>query len=207
MIQFTFNDKEYGMIDNWDEMNLNTYIRFMKIQQRNEKVPMGDDLLASASIEALCNEPVGEFDDIEYGLACELTKEFKFLSEIPVSDVRQWEIDGVIYRCHTNLDDISLSDRSDIGHYQIQIKDELDIVPKIASILIRPATKCVSDLGVEYWKLSTRKQVDMVKLEEIVSRSIKISDIYGVCSFFLSGMEESKKNTKDYSLKRVIKSL
>lgn len=199
MTNFFIDGIEYHLIDCWEEMTLDVFLRITKILENHSKSPLDDETLTTGLIEALSRQGIGQLDDISLKLALELEPKILFAidhTKIVPSGKTEWDIDGVIYSYYTDTNDYNLSDVSDIKQYMTIAPDKSDYLAKIASVLIRPFTKITSEAGITYNKLIKRSKIDMNHIENMVCTRIPVGDVIEVLNFFLTGMLKPQTSLK-----------
>lgn len=192
MIQFESNDKKYNLPTGWEEVTLNTFIRFCKIQEAQALIELPEEMLITALLEALCNVPQGEFEEMSFGQLITLSNEVKNFNEenfkkLPLTN-NVWIIDGVTYTYHKDPNNYSVGEVADIRQIEAAKKNNYDWLLKIAAIVIRPATLVISEAGVEHYKLIKRSAVDTPKLESVVG-NMKAYEVMSIINFFLTGLK------------------
>lgn len=188
MISFQIENKEYSLPTKWEEVSFKTFIRVSKIQDANQVIPQPEEMLLTSLLEAFCDVPAGTFDEMSYEQLLALSPELKsFQEELPKTVNTSWEIDGQIYSYNKNPFDYKVGEVADIRQIEATKTNNYDWLIKVAAIMIRPATRCVSDAGTEYYKLVKRNMVDTAKIEEVVA-NMGAYEVMTVINFFLSGL-------------------
>lgn len=213
MIQFEFQSKEYMMTTTWDEMTLGQFIRVNKIQESHAIVKYVDEILVQYMCEALCNVEIGTFDELNFGQAQALAPYIvKLVEEAENFNKRDFsigndyfELDGAIYSYHKDANQYTIGEVSDIKTYISNKKNEWDYLADIATVMIRPATKMISEAGNEYWKLCRMEQSDFEPNRDKIMR-LNLKDVTMVLRFFLNGLNEQKMDTQNYLKIREVQS-
>ncbi len=148
-------------------------------------------MLITALLEALCNVPQGEFEEMSFGQLVTLSNEIKNFSEdnfkkLPLTN-NVWIIDGVTYTYHKDPNNYSVAEVAAIRQIEAGKKNNYDWLLKIAAIMIRPATLVISEAGVEHYKLIKRSTVDTAKIESVVG-NMKAYEVMSIINFFLIGL-------------------
>jgi len=205
MIKFNFEGTDYNMTTNWGELTLGKFIEISKIQQKNTLLPLGEEMLSQQLIEALCGVDYGTFDEMNYGQASEIyphlvifiESQSEFNNKIATTGADSWDIDGTIYSYRKDPYQYTLGEVSDIKTYTANKTNDWDYIADVASVIIRPATKQVTEAGTEYFKLVKLHPIDLPKNREVVLK-FKLTDVTRVVNFFLSGLISQNKDMKSY---------
>lgn len=188
MLQFNHENKEYHLPQDWKEVSFRTFIRVSKIRETNEVIPLPDEMLLTALLEAFCDVPAGEFDDLIYEQLITLSAELQHFNEAPPKTENTiWDIDGTIYSYHKNPYQYTAGEVSDIRQIEAQKGNNYDYLIKIAAIMIRPAVMSISEAGNSYYKLIKRHSADTEQREAVIS-NMKAYEVMTVIGFFLNGL-------------------
>jgi hypothetical protein len=206
MITFEYDNKEYKLVTNWDEVTLQQFINFCRIQEKNSIIPLGEEMLQQQLLESLCGAEIGEFDEMNYGQANTLTPYLhQFIEGADAFNNRDftfgidsWNINGIEYAYYKSPNDYNLGEVSDIKTYTSNKKNEYDYLADISSIMIRPAIKKVSPAGKEYYQLTKRNSIDVEHNKKVVL-NLPLKDVTRVINFFFVGLVNLMSGTKDYT--------
>lgn len=188
MIKFSLEGKEYSLPTKWEEVSFKTFIRVNKIQDTNQVLPLPEEMLLTALLEAFCDVPEGSFDEMSYDQLLALSPELNnFQQDLPTTVATTWEIDGQIYSYRRDPYQYKVNEVADIRQIEATKTNNYDWLIKIAAIMIRPANKVISEAGVEHYQLIKRNMVDMAKIEEVVA-NMKAFEVMTVITFFLNGL-------------------
>lgn len=184
MRQFTLNNKEYNLIENWDELMLKQYIHFAKLEKQ-KSVIIGE-LYLIRLFEILCGADENELDDLDMKTYRELEVTSNFLLENPILNKNCHIIlDGKDYWFERNLNEnLTLGAYASARTLIENTPDELDVMSKLIAILLRPATK-IDDK----WKQEKFNAANLERDSKFLEDNLKAIDIIEHLNFFLSGKE------------------
>jgi hypothetical protein len=193
-MRFKFEEAEYNMTTNWSDMTMRQFIDLNKIQEKQKVLAMSDDILTQQLIEVLAKVDIGVFDEMSYGQLCELApplvelmNSLNSLNAVNITPPLYFEVGGINYSYKQNAFDYNVGEVSDIKTMITNKKNEWDYLADIASVMIRPATKEVTEGGTEYWKLIKRNPLDFESNKRVIL-SMKLVDVIPVINFFLNGL-------------------
>jgi hypothetical protein len=209
MIQFEFNNKEYLMADNANELSLYQVIEIFKLEERTKKFSIGEEMHAIQALDIL-TKTTDEFLEISYNKLVNLIpyirEVFDGLNNLNIPTITQqktWTIDGKLFS-HRFNEDIPMGEVVDIKELYSNKVNDWDYFYDISSIIIKPAIECLSEAGNKYLKLIGDK-VDYNSNKELISKNIKYVDIVATANFFLNGLPKSISNSKDsLKIKKVV---
>jgi hypothetical protein len=109
------------------------------------------------------------------------------LNAVNITPPLYFEVGGINYSYKQNAFDYNVGEVSDIKTMITNKKNDWDYLADIASVMIRPATKEVTEGGTEYWKLIKRNPLDFESNKRVIL-SMKLVDVIPVINFFLNGL-------------------
>lgn len=186
MIQFKIEDKEFNLIDSWDEFKLDKYIQFAKLEKTKELYP-SDDLYMIKLFEILSGAGDGELDELDMKTYRELEQSgLVFLSNLPpLSEEQHIVIDGEDYWFERDISSkLTLGAYASVRTLIDSSDDLLNVFSKIVAILLRKAT-----LVDGVWK---QEKFDASKIDEqalFLESRLRAIDIMGHTNFFLGGKQ------------------
>jgi hypothetical protein len=193
-MRFKFEEAEYNMTTNWSDMTMRQFIDLNKIQEKQKVLAMSDDILTQQLVEVLAKVDIGAFDEMSYGQLCELApplvelmNSLNSLNAVNITPPLYFEVGGINYSYKQNAFDYNVGEVSDIKTMITNKKNDWDYLADIASVMIRPATKEVTEGGTEYWKLIKRNPLDFESNKRVIL-SMKLVDVIPVINFFLNGL-------------------
>lgn len=194
MIGFKYEGVDYNMTTSWLDMTMKQFIDINKIQEKQQVLAMSDDILTQQLVEVLSKVDIGSFDDMSYGQLCELApplvelmSSLNSLNAVNITPPSHFVVGGINYSYKQNSFDYNVGEVSDIKTMITNKKNEWDYLADIAAIMIRPATKEVTEGGTEYWKLIKRNPLDFESNKRVIL-SMKLVDVIPVINFFLNGL-------------------
>jgi hypothetical protein len=193
-MRFKYEEVEYEMTNSWTEMTMKQFIDLNKIQEKQKVLAMSDDILTQQLVEVLAKVDIGVFDEMSYGQLCELApplvelmNSLNSLNAVNITPPLYFEVGGINYSYKQNAFDYNVGEVSDIKTMITNKKNDWDYLADIASVMIRPATKEVTEGGTEYWKLIKRNPLDFESNKRVIL-SMKLVDVIPVINFFLNGL-------------------
>jgi hypothetical protein len=192
MINFQIEEKEFSMIDSYTEMKLGHLIQISKIKKTNDESDL-QPIVEMIAILSGC-EPQ-DLDEMSLTLLNELTPKLAFLQEeIPTSNENPIVINGIDYIMKENMNDLTMSEYSSIKILQERYPDsQMDQLPYILAILIRPGTKTIkNETGKVKWKQEKFNSEDLEDRVEIFKKELDVKYISGVTSFFFHTKSSSQ---------------
>lgn len=202
-MKYNYEGKELNIYDNWDQVSFKNFIRITKLVESNQKKQYGEELLAILLLEALSNVEEGFLLDITWGQLTDLIPYVNNLmdkySNIDVENIvipKSWIIDGIEYSYHISPNDYKAGEVADIKTYIQQQENRVDYLADIAAVMIRPATKVITDAGVEMFKLTKNNPEDhSINKKRILE--LPFNQVNKVMSFFLFGLMTSTTNMEN----------
>ena len=192
MINFQIEEKEFQMIDSYHEMKLEHLIQISKIKKTNDESDL-QPVVEMIAVLAGC-EPQ-DLDEMSLALLNELTPKLAFLQEeIPTSNENPIVINGIDYIMKENMNDLTMAEYSSIKILQEKFPDsQMDQLPYILAILIRPGTKTIkNETGKVKWKQDKFNSEDLEDRVEIFKKELDVKYISGVTGFFLNMKNNSQ---------------
>lgn len=192
MKQFKVGDKEYNLINSWEDMKVSDYIKFFKFQN-SQKDREADDIYLIEVVEILsnCDEilevPINEMKD--------LIAETEFLLKTP--ELKQSEIiehEGKTYKC-IDLNTIKAGEYISIKTLMSDYKTIIEGLPSLLSVIVRPAEKVVDKEGNETWIVEKFNSSTVGERAEMFL-NFKLIDVFHWSNFFLTGNLESLQTLK-----------
>jgi len=179
---FKLNNVEYNLITSWDELMLDSYIKFAKLEKNKEFLIPELHLLRLLEILSGCNE--GDLDELSMTQYSELQADIEFLSEPPIERNEQHiVIDGIDYWFERGFNEnISIGAYVSARTLIENTPDELEVISKIIAILLRKAT-----LVDGVWKQVKFDPSKIYTDAEFLEKRLKAVDIIGHLNFFLNG--------------------
>lgn len=210
MVEFNHEGRYYKLTTDWSEMTLKQFINLNKIQDKNKVLKMPDEIITLQLVECLSDAELGEFDEMSYGQLNELAENLaKLLYQINTYDPTSTKpsaffvVNGTNYSYRLNPNEYTVGEIADIKTFIQNKANEWDYIADIAAVMIRPATKQVTEGNKEYWKLIKRNPLDFENNKQVIL-GMKLSDVIQVVNFFLSGLMKSIEGTSDYSETKVV---
>lgn len=205
MITFYFENKEYKMMTEWEELSVNQYLNIMKVYQKDKVISLGEEMLCQQLIEVLTDSEFGTFDEITMELLLELMPKISSLSSTidefnnKTSKIPDyWIIDDIIYSHRKRYEDCTVGEITDIKTYIGDKQYIWEYLLDVASILIRPAKLQETPAGESYYKLEKRHPFDHEINKSRVGK-LKFIEIKGYIDFFLSGWFKRMLITNDFT--------
>ncbi len=219
MKQVKIGNKEFNIIDSWDELLLWQYIEYAKLNIPSE--PTTEYLNSYEAfennirvIEILCGLEQDGCDSMT-------DKEFNELQNMVIDKINTlpvidkslvlkpyFELNGITYVTQNlqSLNEVSLGEKASISMLQKKhIGSELDFIPIMTAILIRPGKLVKNEeTGKEEWEIEVFNKRDVKNLEhraDLFRKYAKASDTIPVYNFFLSGIAQSTNNSPNFSQK------
>ena len=179
---FKVNGNEYNLVDSWDELMLDSYIKFAKLEKDKEFLIPESHLLRLLEILSGCNE--GDLDDLSLTQYTELQNSIEFLSEAPADRTEQHiVIDGMDYWFERGFNEnISIGAYVSARTLIENAADELDVISKLIAILLRKATFVDGK-----WKQEKFDPSKIYSDAEVLEKRLRAVDIIGHLNFFLNG--------------------
>jgi hypothetical protein len=203
MITLTINNKDYDIVDSYEEITLGQYIDIIRINQQLSDESFKKDL-EIVSILLNDKEKINEFKDILYNeISFEdynnLLTWFTWVSEHEVIDkiksIKPKEyivIDGEKYNVISKFNNMSLGE---ISSFETLLQDQKDKheLEQAFIFLLRPME------GDKPVKVS----MDVIDKVRSLKYKVKLIDIFSTISFFLSGGTSSTtENSPRFSIQK-----
>ena len=165
----------FNIPKSWDELNLGSYIKVMKVLKSKEKIHEIEKIIRILnSITDIPKRDLYGLDAKSIGkLGVHLTA---FLESVPTQELKHFiEIEGVEYGFHPKLVDMSLGEFVDLETYVENLEDNLHL---ILSILYRPVTAKKKDkYRIEEYKPNRERA-------ELFKKHLTVGDFNGASVFF-----------------------
>ena len=201
-MKHVIGNKEYNIIDSWDELTLGQYIEYVKVETTTFDTVEEKNIRV---IEILCGLVLDGLDNLTYLEYNELqTLMIEKINSLPSLDIyiaksfdKTFEINGITYVTQTpeTLNDVTLGEKISISTLQsAHTGHVLDFVTTLSAILIRPG-KLVKDIetNIEVYEIEPFNKRDIKNMEyrkELFLKEAKAKDIIPVYNFFLSGIKQ-----------------
>lgn len=151
MYNFKLNDNEYTLPNSWEELNFETALKLMKLQE-NKSLYEHDEFFVIAMIETLLGIEPGDLDDMTIPQLNDISNELLFISDAPkLRFIQHINFNGEDYAFPYDFNAIKVGEYISIKTLQ-QDKGLLDYLPSVAAILVRKATKSkLEESDKEVW--------------------------------------------------------
>lgn len=205
MITFEFEGTEYQMMTEWDELTVVQYLNLMKVYQKNQIIPLGEEMLCQQLIEVLTGVDIGHFDEISVELLLDLMPKIANLSSTldtfsekkwPTPDF--WEIDGIIYSYRKRYEECNAGEITDIKTFIGGKQYIWEYMLDVAAVLIRPAQRYTTPAGEILYKLEKRVASDH-EINKTRVGNLRFVEIKSYVDFFLSGWFRLILTTNGYT--------
>lgn len=192
MLKFEINGKEYSMVNNYQEMNLDKLMRFNALTKPKDENDL-ESFLGIISI--LCDSEPSELEDMNLTLLNELIENIGFLNgDIPKIEDDIVNIDGIDYILNKDMSKITMGEYSSIKMIQessaLSGGSDWSYVPKMLAILVRPGKKMIhNETGKERWMQDKLDVEDLEYRSELFRRKLMVPAVMSTVNFFL-GMKK-----------------
>lgn len=186
MIKFTIEDKEYQMIDSYDEMKLGHLVKISGIKKTEDPADLDPVLDMIAILSGVEKE---ELEDMTLTMLNELASQLVFLNEeMPRSNENPIQINGIDYVMKEDMNELTMGEYSSIKILQDRFPDsQMQQMPWILAILVRPGTKTIkNETGKVKWKQEKFNSDDLEDRVNIFMEHLPVKFIGQVTSFFLT---------------------
>ena len=199
-MEIQFGEKIYENVpESYDDMSLGKFMDIMKLQTKQKDYESVNlfmvDLLAVI---------IGCDRDLILSISYEdlgiLTESFTWLNEEPEKkDVKFLEIDGKIY-VPKKTNQITLGEQISIETFLKKDLTNSDNYHYVMAILLRPGKK----VGDDYIIDNLENDIDKItERAEMFKDKLMINDIFGIISFFSTGVSGSSiKNSGRFSIRK-----
>lgn len=190
-----------NMPDSWDDLTLKQYIEYERIsplikQEKEGEYTAGNllNVLKLAEVITGCTEEeidsllISEMNDLS-------TKISEFILGIKpnLSTTNHLNIDGVDYVIK-DVNELDNGEYITLNILKEQHKDQLVLLPKLLSVLIRPGEKKIDkETGEEYWDIEKFNRRDMLNMDyraNLFLNKAKARDMVPALNFFLTMNEK-----------------
>jgi hypothetical protein len=195
MKQFKIREKEYQMPTNWNEVDLNIYVKLSELEETKANFGIPELYLLKV-LEVLCNVEDGELDELTLDMVNDLVGLVSFVQEEPVwSNVNHLTIEETEYVFPDDLNKLTMGEYISIKTLQ-ESNTTAGIIPYILAIILRPGSKIVDpETGKEKWIQEKFSTTNLEWRKELFLKQ-PVFNLLGPVSFFLSGSGISTTNTK-----------
>lgn len=193
MKAFKIGEKEVNLTTEWNELTLWQYLQFAKCQ-RDKDIFEFEELFMLKIFEILSSVEDGGLDEMPVEEIGELAKLIEPLMTTPTwnTSAKSMDIDGVTYILNPDQSKRTMGEYVSIKMIQSKYKDEVDIVPRVLSIIIRPGKVVLNEeTKKEEYIIDKFKPEDIEGRTDIFLNKAKAVDIIGYLSFFLTGNQLS----------------
>lgn len=186
-----------------EELNLETYLEFMKIAKDIKgDGSFNDELLTLKLLEILLNKTEEEIDAIDMtdmrilaeGLKPLLTQAATF-DDTPKREV---EIEGVVYVAK-DFNKLDNGEYISLNLLRERFTTSYDVIPYLLAVLVRPGKKDYDfEKKEERWIIEDFNRRDVENLEwraNLFLKKAKAVDLMPIATFFLAGKEKSETTT------------
>lgn len=199
MKRFEVNGKEYGVCDSWDDVTLEKWIEFFQFQESHEGREI-DDIYMIELFELMsdCDCVL----DMEMTQLNELVNSVTFLTETPkLSDSKSIIIDGKLYGS-VDFNKMTAGEYISIKTLMGSEKNVILGIPKLLSIIVRPAEEIVNEETGEKRLKIEKFSVENLEWRAEKFKSVKVVDVLHWVNFFLTGKNQSSTITKPSTQKK-----
>lgn len=202
MKQFEFEGKTYNLCNSWEDMTLQRYINFF-LYQDSKKEGIMDELYLMEIIEILSDCDV--LMEVPMETLKSLISEINFLSTTPkLTKGDVIHIDAQLYKC-VNLNELTAGEYISIKMLMGDEKTVLQGLPKLLSIIVRPAEEFIDkETGKKRYKIE-KFAVDNLDWRAEKFLSLRIVDVLHWTTFFLTGKKQSLQTSQRSTNQKVIK--
>jgi hypothetical protein len=186
MIKFTIEDREFSMIDSYEEMKLGNLVSISGIKKTDDESDL-TPVVEMIAILAECS--TSDLDEMSLALLNELTPKLAFLqTEIPVSNENPISINGIDYIMKEDMNSLTMGEYSSIKILQEKFPDsQMDQLPYILAVLIRPGEKTIkNETGKVKWKQEKFNSEDLEDRVELFKKELPVKYVSGITGFFLN---------------------
>jgi len=186
MYSFKIEEKEFNIPTDWTELTLERYIDIVKLEQTKENYFIAE-LYLLKMIECLAGAEDGELDALMIEEVEKISKEIGFISETPEwPNTRFINIDGIDYVFSPDLNKLTMGEYISIKTFQENIKEEIDTIPYLLTIILRPGKKEVDESGNEKW-VQNRFDANTIEDRKALFMKQPVFNLLGPITFFLNG--------------------
>lgn len=199
-MEIQFGEKVYDNVpETYDEMSLGKFMDVMKLQNK-QKDYENPTMFMVDLIAAIIGCDSDVILSLNHSDLETLTEAFTWLNKEPEKrNVEYLEIDGNIYVPKKN-NQITLGEQISIETFLKKDLTNIDNYHYVMAILLRPGKK----VGDEYVINPLENDIDKInKRAELFKEKLMINDIFGIISFFSTGVSgSSTKNSGAFSIRR-----
>jgi len=188
MVKFNYENEEISIPNNWNEMNLGTYIRFSTYKQSADYDPDYEGIML---LDILAQKPNGYFDDLPLGELTKIFKDNKFnFDEKKLNILTGYRsiitVNGETYSYPKTMNDVTTSEYITIKNLCKNLNEPNDLL-KVVPILLRKCVEVTDDLGNKKIK---REKLDTSKIDEnynLFKEHVYITDVIASLKVFTNG--------------------
>jgi hypothetical protein len=189
MYKFELNNKEYNIPNCWEDMTLGDYIRIMKLEEKKDDY-LVPELYLIKMIETLTNISNDELDDMDIDCVEDIIKNMNlgFLGTEPKWEhIKHINIDGVEYVFPKDLNKLKMGEVISIKTLQSQIPNEVDVIPYILAVLLRPGKLVKNEETSEEEWVQDKFDAENIEHRIKIFMNQPIVKLMGNLTFFLNG--------------------
>lgn len=189
MKSFILNDIEIKFSNTWEDLTIKQWVLFYKLNSKKEEEDIQEDFYLLSILEILCNVLPGELDDLPLAEYQELISELTFLLQSPeFKESKNIEIDGVIYGFPKSFDNLTTGEYISIKTLQSKYKNNLDAIPTLLSVILRPVTKVVDEeTKQEEWVQDKFDTKNLSYRADLINEKVKAVEVMKGINFFFHG--------------------
>ena len=195
MTTIKLNELEVSFPDNWSEVRMDQFLRFMLwIQNKPEKFLFGyEEILYNIELISIFSFDKVDTKQVEKVKLSELTPVIEtlgnFVSSIPVFEKRNYVVSDDVLYAFADLNNLSAGEY--ISFRQIsETKKDLEAIPYLLSIICRPAKKVFNEEKKEDMFILDEFNSDDIEWRADKMRSLPALELMGAANFFLIGNEK-----------------
>lgn len=198
MKNYRVGEKDFTIPTSWSDIKFSQYIKIAKLEQMKKSFPF-EELYLLKMIEILCNANDGDLDDLTLEDVNEIALDLEFISNNHdfriVSNVKIGDVDYVFPK---DMNRLTMGEYISIKTIQEKIKDDVDMLPYILAIILRPGRKVIdNESGKENW-IQSKFDAENIEYRKDLFMNEPVENLIGAINFFLGGSQTSISNTKDY---------
>lgn len=196
MKTFKIKDKDYQVVDCWEDLTLNQYVKLVKLRSREKE--FGVELMyMQKQFEILCNCDNGELGKMKVNQLEGFLGHLNFFKQIPEWDKKDHiTIDGVDYVFKQDMNELDLDEIITIQLIQKRYTDPSDWIVGTLAVILRPGKKEVDpEAKKEIW---IQQEFDNKNLEfrtTLFTEKCKAADVLGYSDFFFGGNAKLTKTS------------
>lgn len=187
MKEFVFNEKDWKMINSWNDMTLGKYIEINRLLKTNKDFNIPEMLLFEL-IEILSGAEFNEFSELPLELFAELSNEISFIQdETPeYKNEKHLKIGDIDYVFSQDFNKITTGEYLSIKSLSQGI-DNLESILNTLTIILRPGKLIKNEeTGGEEWK-QDKFDVENISYRKELFKDLKLVDVLQPVLFFSTG--------------------